>query len=51
MHEGNSHLSRLVDKAPAGERATPLSSASQCQVPDDFDQRGATQIADLFEGA
>ena len=23
----------------------------QCQVPDDFDQIGAEQIADLFEGA
>lgn len=23
----------------------------QCQVPDDFDQMGAAEIADLFEGA
>jgi len=23
----------------------------QCSVPDDFDQQGAEQIADLFEGA
>jgi hypothetical protein len=25
--------------------------AGQCQVPDDFDQLGAAEIADLFEGA
>jgi prevent-host-death family protein len=25
--------------------------AGQCQVPDDFDQLGASEIADLFEGS
>ena len=25
--------------------------AGQCQVPDDFDQLAAAEIADLFEGA
>ena len=51
MHEGNSHLSSLVDEAAEGKRDTPLSAAGQCQVPDDFDQLGAPKIADLFESA
>ena len=25
--------------------------AGECQVPDDFDQMGASEIADLFEGS
>lgn len=39
-------------------RVTPLNEAGaagllvgQCQVPDDFDQLAAAEIADLFEGA
>ncbi|NQW40259.1 MAG: type II toxin-antitoxin system prevent-host-death family antitoxin [Cyanobacteria bacterium] len=78
MHEANTHLSRLVEEAAAGEsfvickagrpmvRVTPLNEAGpgaaaalrrlgllvgQCQVPDDFDQLAAAEIADLFEGA
>ncbi len=38
----------------AGIPAAPLRRlgllAGQCQVPDDFDQLGAAEIADLFEG-
>ena len=77
MQEPQTHLSRLVEEAAAGEpfvickagrpmvRVTPLNEtgaaapplrrlgllAGQCQVPDDFDQLAAAEIADLFEGA
>jgi hypothetical protein len=49
MHEAKTHLSRLVEEAAAPRRRLGL-LAGQCQVPDDFDQMAAAEIADLFEG-
>lgn len=37
------------DRAAAPRRRLGL-LAGQCQVPDDFDQMAASEIADLFEG-
>jgi prevent-host-death family protein len=37
------------DRAVAPRRRLGL-LAGQCQVPDDFDQMAASEIADLFEG-
>ena len=46
---------RVTPLSEAGAAAAPLRRlgllAGQCQVPDDFDQLGAAEIADLFEGA
>jgi antitoxin (DNA-binding transcriptional repressor) of toxin-antitoxin stability system len=46
---------RVTPLGEAGAAASPLRRlgllAGQCQVPDDFDQLGAAEIADLFEGA
>lgn len=46
---------RVTPLSEAGSAAAPLRLlgllAGQCQVPDDFDQLGAAEIADLFEGA
>lgn len=46
---------RVIPLDHEGAAATPLRRlgllVGQCQVPDDFDQMGATEIADLFEGA
>ena len=48
-------LVRVTPLSEAGAAAAPLRRlgllAGQCQVPDDFDQLGAAEIADLFEGA
>lgn len=45
---------RVSPLAEEGMAAAPLRRlgllAGQCQVPDDFDQLGAAEIADLFEG-
>ena len=46
---------RVTPLSEAGSAAAPLRRlgllAGQCQVPDDFDQLAAAEIADLFEGA
>ena len=46
---------RVTPLNEAGAAAAPLRRlgllAGQCQVPDDFDQLAAAEIADLFEGA
>ena len=46
---------RVTSLNEAGVAAAPLRRlgllAGQCQVPDGFDQLGAAEIADLFEGA
>ena len=46
---------RVTPLNEAGTAAAPLRHlgllAGQCQVPDDFDQLAAAEIADLFEGA
>ena len=46
---------RVTPLGEAGAAAAPLRRlgrlAGQCQVPDDFAQLGAAEIADLFEGA
>jgi prevent-host-death family protein len=46
---------RVIPLASTGGDLTPLRRlgllAGQCQVPDDFDQLAAAEIADLFEGA
>ena len=46
---------RVTPLSEAGAASAPLRRlgmlAGQCQVPDDFDQLGAAEIADLFEGA
>ena len=46
---------RVTPLNEAGAAAAPLRRlgllVGQCQVPDDFDQLGAAEIADLFEGA
>ena len=47
MHEAKTHLSRLVDEAVAGEPFV----ICKADWPDYFDQLGAAEIADLFEGA
>ncbi len=48
----------MVRVSPLSEEGMPAAPlrrlgllAGQCQVPDDFDQLGAAEIADLFEGA
>ena len=45
---------RVTPLNEAGAAAPPLLRlgllAGQCQVPDDFDQLAAAEIADLFEG-
>jgi prevent-host-death family protein len=41
-------LAEADSAAPPRRRLGLL--AGQCQVPDDFDQLGASEIADLFEG-
>ena len=48
----------MVRVTPLGEAGAPAAQlrrlgllAGQCQVPDDFDQLGAADIADIFEGA
>ncbi len=60
MHEAKTHLSRLVEEAAAGAPFVICKAgrprrrlgllAGQCQVPDEFDQMMAAEIADLFEG-
>ena len=46
---------RVTSLNEAGAAAAPLRRlgllVGQCQVPDDFDQLAAAEIADLFEGA
>ena len=46
---------RVTPLNEAGTAAAPLRRlgllVGQCQVPDDFDQLAAAEIADLFEGA
>jgi prevent-host-death family protein len=46
---------RVTSLNEAGAAAAPLRRlgllVGQCQVPDGFDQLGAAEIADLFEGA
>ena len=46
---------RVTSLNEAGTAAAPLRRpgllVGQCQVPDDFDQLAAAEIADLFEGA
>ena len=46
---------RVTPINEAGTAAAPLRRlgllVGQCQVPDDFDQLAAAEIADLFEGA
>ena len=46
---------RVTSLNEAGTAASPLRRlgllVGQCQVPDDFDQLAAAEIADLFEGA
>ena len=46
---------RVTSLNEAGAAAAPLRRlgllVGHCQVPDDFDQLGAAEIADLFEGA
>jgi antitoxin (DNA-binding transcriptional repressor) of toxin-antitoxin stability system len=46
---------RVTSLNEAGAAAAPLRRlgllAGPCQVPDDFDQLGGAEIADLFEGA
>ena len=46
---------RVTSLNEAGAAAAPLRRLGlldgQCQVPDDFDQLGAAEVADLFEGA
>ena len=46
---------RVTPLSEAGAASAPLRRlgmlAGQCKVPDDFDQLGAAEIADLFEGA
>ncbi|MCT0229194.1 type II toxin-antitoxin system prevent-host-death family antitoxin [Synechococcus sp. CS-1331] len=46
---------RVTPLSEAGTAAAPLRRlgllVGQCQVPDDFDQLAAAEIADLFEGA
>lgn len=46
---------RVTSLSEAGVGAPPLRRlgllAGQCEVPEDFDQLGAAEIADLFEGA
>ena len=49
------HMVRVTPLNEAGTAAAPLRRlgllVGQCQVPDDFDQLAAAEIADLFEGA
>ena len=46
---------RVTSLNEAGTAAAPLRRlgllVGQCQVPDDFDQLAAAEVADLFEGA
>lgn len=65
MHEAKTHLSRLVKAGRPMVRVTRLYDgeavtaprrrlgllAGHCQVPDDFDQLAAAEIADWFEGS
>lgn len=51
MYEAKAHLSPLDDAGTAAALRRRLGLlAGQCQVPDDFDQLGASEIADLFDG-
>jgi hypothetical protein len=49
MHEAKTHLLEVGESAAVPRRRLGL-LAGQCQVPDDFDQMAAAEIADLFEG-
>ncbi|MEB3331917.1 MAG: hypothetical protein VKI83_05440 [Synechococcaceae cyanobacterium] len=50
MHEARTHRSRLVEEAASWASRLRISlPAGHCQVPDDFDQLAAAEIADLFE--